>query len=169
MKNIVLTGFMGTGKTLVSRKLAGELGKDYVSTDEMIIKREDKPIKDIFADSGEEYFRDIEQQIVEEISEKIDQIIDTGGGVVLNDINIANLKLKGIVICLWTDPEEIYLRTKEDGTRPLLNVDDPMRKITDLLEKRRPFYEKADHHIDTTEWEIDTIVQKIKKIMEKYG
>ncbi len=165
MRNIVLVGFMGTGKTVVAKELARELGMTYVSTDAFIESREEKSINDIFLDSGEPYFRKAEKEAVIEVSAGESQVIDTGGGVVLDPENLETLKAGGTVICLWADPGAVHLRTQKHGHRPLLNVDDPEKKIGELLEARRPFYEKADLHVDTTILGIKDVVERIKRIV----
>ncbi|MFH1310615.1 MAG: shikimate kinase [Candidatus Omnitrophota bacterium] len=167
MKNIVLVGFMGTGKTIISKALSERLKKKRVSIDEMIELQEGKKISDIFKDQGEAYFRVIEKVLVKEVSRKSDQIVDAGGGVVLDAENMKNLKSNGFVICLWADPKVIYERTKKYKHRPLLKVESPMQKIEELLEFRRSFYEKSDFHIDTTNLDIDTILKKIELIITK--
>lgn len=165
MKNIVLVGFMGTGKTAVAKALASDLGEKYISIDEQIELREKKAIKDIFSEEGEPYFRKVEKEIVKELSHKSDQVLDAGGGVVLDRENIDNMEKNGIVICLWADVETVYERTSKHGHRPLLNVEDPMLRIKELMDNRRPFYEKAGHHIDTTELNVSEVVEKIKEII----
>ncbi len=168
MKNIVLVGFMGTGKTVVARKLADDMGKKYVSTDQLIEMREKKAIRDIFREEGEPYFRKVEKEIVKEVSEKKDQVVDAGGGIVLDTENVENLKRSGIMICLWADPPAIYERTKKQpAKRPLLNVDDPRKRIRELVEHRRSFYEKADHHVDTTDLDVAGVVEQIKRIINE--
>ena len=167
MKNVVIVGFMGTGKTVIARKLAEEMGKTYVSTDDLIEQKEKRTIRAIFREDGEPYFRGIEKEVIKEVATKADQIIDAGGGVVLDDENVDTLKKSGIMVCLWAEPKTIYERTREYGHRPLLNVDDPEGKIKELLDSRRPFYEKADHHIDTTEFNVDEIVARIRKIVDE--
>jgi shikimate kinase len=164
VKNIALVGFMGTGKTAVARRLAGDMGKKYISTDELIEKREKRSINDIFRDEGEPYFRKVEKEVVKEVSEKRDQIIDAGGGVILDSENVENLKRGGIIICLWAEPRAIYERTKRHGHRPLLNVNDPEKRIKEMVEHRRPFYEKADFRVDTTDLDIDSVVKEVKRI-----
>ncbi len=156
---------MGTGKTTIAKELAREMGMKYVSIDDVIVKREGREIKAIFEQDGEEYFRELEKKTVKEISAKSGQVVDTGGGVVLNEINMKNLGSNGVIICLWTAPEVIHERTKGDGLRPLLNVKDPKTRIRELLEKRRSYYERADHHIDTTDFDVDVIISKIKDLM----
>ena len=165
MKNIAIVGFMGTGKTSVAKALAKELGKEYVNIDELVEKMEKRPIKDIFKDSGEAYFRKVEKEAVKKVSQKTDQVIDAGGGVVLDEENMAVLKKTGLVICLWADPEAIWQRTKDHDHRPLLNVTDPKKRIKELLDYRRPFYEKADYHVDSTDGNVAVIVDKIKGII----
>ncbi|MDD5633913.1 MAG: shikimate kinase [Candidatus Omnitrophica bacterium] len=165
MKNVVLVGFMGTGKTAVAKKLALELGREYISIDALIEKDQKMAISEIFEKHGEKYFREIEKRIVENISSQKGKVFDTGGGIVLENENIVSLKKNGIIICLWTEPEVIHCRTKRHKHRPLLNVDDPMKRIKELLETRKPFYEKADFHINTTNMDIDEVVKEIRKIV----
>ena len=148
MKNITLIGFMGTGKTEVAKLVANELGMEYVSTDDLIEKKENCTIKDIFSKKGENHFRAVEKEIVKEVSLKEGIVIDAGGGVCINPENIESLKKNGTIVCLWAQPEIILERTKKHGHRPLLNVEDPLGKIKALLKQRTPFYERADHHID---------------------
>lgn len=167
MKNIVLVGFMGTGKTTVAAALANKLGLHYVSTDDLIEKKEKRTINEIFKTDGEGYFRDVESEIVRGLSGQGDQVIDTGGGVVLREENMTNLKSSGTVICLTADEETVMERTKKYKHRPLLNVEDPKRKIKDLLAKRAPFYAKADHCIDTGKLTIRQVVGKIIGIVTK--
>jgi shikimate kinase len=166
MKNIVLVGFMGTGKTAVAKKLAAELGMKYVSIDAIVETRERRAIKDIFDKDGEAYFRRIEKEVVLEISGRPGQVIDPGGGVVLDEENIKNLKKNGVVVCLWAEPEIIRQRTARSARRPLLNVKDPMGRIKELLEYRRPFYMKADIHIETDGVSVSRVVEKIKKAVD---
>ncbi|MGB2598999.1 MAG: shikimate kinase [Candidatus Omnitrophota bacterium] len=165
MKNIVLVGFMGTGKTTVAKALSEQLKRTYVNTDDLIEAREGRTINDIFKDGGEDYFRKVEKEIVKEVSAKSGQVIDAGGGVVLDRENMEALRGTGIIICLWADPATILERTKKYSHRPLLNVEDPEKKIKDLLEYRRPFYEKADFHVDSAAGGIDAAVERIKEIV----
>ncbi|MCX5680327.1 MAG: shikimate kinase [Candidatus Omnitrophica bacterium] len=165
MKNIVLVGFMGTGKTTIATQVANRLKMKYVSTDSLIEKREKRTINEIFTDSGEEYFRGIESDVVREISRAQNIVIDTGGGAVLREENIASFKSGGIVVCLTADPETILERTKKYKHRPLLNVEDPKRKIRDLLAKRGDFYAKADHSIDTGKLTARQVVEEIIRIV----
>lgn len=166
MKNIILVGFMGTGKTTIATKLAHRLKMRYVSTDDLIEKRELRTINEIFSREGEEYFRDVESACIREISDMENLIIDAGGGAVIRDENIANLKSNGIVICLTADADAIIERTKKYKHRPLLNCADPKLKIRELLKKRAPFYAKADYTIDTGRLTIEGAIEKIIGIVE---
>ena len=147
-KNIVLIGFMGVGKSLVAKHLSAKLNRPIVSTDELIVAKEGKSITKIFLDKGEKYFRGLEAQAVESIADRQDVIVDCGGGIALNPRNIELLKKNGIIFYLSATADEIYKNVKDQKHRPLLNAPDPKSQIEELLEKRQPFYEKADHVID---------------------
>ena len=164
MKNIVLIGFMGTGKTTIAIEISHRLSMKYVSIDSLIEKRENRTINEIFTDSGEEYFRDIESAVIRDVACLDNQVIDTGGGAVLRDENVAYMKSSGILICLTADENTIMERTKKYKHRPLLNVEDPKRKIRDLIAKRAPYYAKADYEIDTSEFTMRQVVEKIVHI-----
>lgn len=166
--NIALIGFMGTGKTSVGRKLADKLDYQFVDVDQKIVEKDEREISFIFADEGEEYFRDLETEVTREVSQQDKQVIATGGGVVLRGENIANLKQGGIVILLTAEPEEIWRRTKDDEHRPLLEVADPLDKIKQLLSQRSAAYDCTPYQLDTTNLTVEEVTQKIKKqIVEK--
>lgn len=167
MKNIALVGFMGTGKTVVAEELAKRLKMNFVDLDDLIERKEGKKINQIFAEKGEPYFRQVEKEIVKEVSCQKAQVIACGGGVVLDEGNVQNLKRNGIMICLSARPEIILERTKGYIHRPLLNVEDPKRKIEELLRFRAPFYAKADYTIDTSVLTIEKVVEKIIDIFNE--
>jgi len=164
-KNIYLVGFMGTGKSVVSRELAKRLKRDYFDLDDLIEKKEKRKIRGIFAQDGEAYFRKIEKEALREVSQSGNLIISCGGGIVLDDENIEIMKKSGIMICLSARPEIILKRTSTAGHRPLLNVENPKDKIVDLLKLRAPFYAKADYTIDCSDLVVaevaDTIINTI--------
>jgi len=165
MKNIVLVGFMGTGKTVIAKALSKKLNLKYVSTDDLIEKKENASIPDIFAKKGEKYFRKVEKDTVKEVSSTEGVVIDAGGGVIIDPENVESLKKKSILICLWADPEVILERTKRYTHRPLLNVDDPVAKINELLAFRKPFYERADYHINTSSMSIEGVIKEIEGVI----
>ena len=165
MRNIVLIGFMGTGKTTIATRLANQLGLQYVSTDGEIEKREKRTINEIFTKEGEDYFRGVESVVVRELSDKEGLVIDAGGGVVIREENLVSLKSNGIVICLTADEDVIMGRTKKYKHRPLLNVEDPKLKIRTLIAKRAPLYARCDHCIDTGKLTVRQVVEKIVEIV----
>jgi len=166
VKNIVLIGFMGTGKTTIATAAANRLNMRYVSTDDLIEQKEKRTINEIFTDSGEDYFRDVESAVIRDVSGMENLVIDTGGGAVIRDENIASMKSGGVVICLTADEETVMERTRKYKHRPLLNVEDPKRKIRDLMAKRAPLYARADHMIDTGKLTARQVVDKIVEIAE---
>ena len=118
MKNIILYGFMGTGKTTVGRMLATKSGSAFIDTDAEIVKRQGMSIPDIFATRGEEYFRQCEAELVQELAGKRGTIISTGGGTMRNPANVAALHGSGIVVYLVADVDTILARTQKQGERP---------------------------------------------------
>lgn len=166
MKNVVLIGFMGTGKTVTGKALAQKLKMNYVSIDDLIEKKDGRKIADMFSESGEPHFRKIEKEVIKEISQTDNSVIDAGGGACIDPENVKNLKKKGIMICLWAEPEVIFERTKNYAHRPLLKVDEPLLKIKDLMDKRKPFYERADHHIRNSDMSLDQVVLEIENILK---
>jgi shikimate kinase len=164
MKNIILTGFMGTGKTAVGRRLAMLLNRELIDVDTEIEKSQQMTINEIFRQFGEPRFREIETEMIQKLSERKDVIISTGGGAVLKQKNMDALRKQGIIICLMASPQTILKRTSHNSNRPLLKVEDPFEKIKELLNFRKPFYEKADIMIDT---EGKTPLQIAEKIIDK--
>jgi shikimate kinase len=164
MKNIILIGFMGTGKTAVGRRLSMLLNMELIDVDTEIEKSQHMTINEIFRQFGEPRFREIETKMIQELSTRKDVIISTGGGAVLRQENMDILKRQGVIICLMALPETILKRTSHSSNRPLLKVEDPLVKIKELLHFRRPFYEKADIMIDT---EGKTPLQIAEEIIKK--
>ena len=166
MKNIVLTGFMGTGKSEVGRELSNLLGWRLVDVDEEIVKAEGLSINEIFNRFGEPRFRDIETGTIRRICTGRNVIISTGGGAVLRQENMDMLREGGVIINLSATADTILRRTSGTGERPLLRVENPLEKIRELLELRRPFYEKADIMIDA---ESGTPREIAREILERMG
>ncbi|MDH3981562.1 MAG: shikimate kinase [Kiritimatiellaceae bacterium] len=149
MKNIVLVGFMGSGKTTVGKLIAEKTGMPLLDMDALIEDRAGKSINEIFADDGEARFREYEREMAQELSAKEGQIMSTGGGIVLNPDNIADFEKTGLVVCLLADAETVLDRVKHDSSRPLL-AGDKETKILEILESRKHLYESISHSIDTS-------------------
>lgn len=156
-----MIGFMGSGKTEVGRHLAERLSYTFVDTDEVIEKKVGKSIADIFDEYGEDYFRNLETEVVKELSGIRRYVISTGGGIVINRENILILKQMGLVVWLKASPETIYERVRYGSHRPLLNVDKPLEEIKRLLELREPLYAEADISIEVDVLQIEKIVNII--------
>ena len=169
--NIVLTGFMGTGKTLVGQALAKRLNRQFIEVDSKIEQLAGKSISDIFKDNGEIYFRELEIGAIKQAAAGKKQVIACGGGVVLNTINIDRLRETGVIINLVASAQIILQRTAGNaGSRPLLDVQQPAERIRELLKFRKPFYDKAaDLIINTSKLNIDTVADKIIDRLKNYA
>jgi shikimate kinase len=164
--NVVLTGFMGTGKSTVGRLLARRLAYEFVDTDEVIEQRHG-PIPAIFAQRGEAGFRALERTVARELAERRGLVISTGGRMMLDAANVAALGRSGRVFCLVATAEEILQRvTADDGTidRPLLAGEDPRRKVVELLAERAPGYARFDQ-IDTSGRSPDAIAAELAELL----
>ncbi len=161
--NIVLTGFMGTGKTCVGKLLASALGMEFVDTDSEIEKRAGLAIPEIFARYGEGYFRRLEAEVVAEVAARSNCVIATGGGVVLNPENVARLAARGVIVLLEARPEVLARRLREAQNRPLLaGYPDLEERIASLLAVRNPFYAAAcDFRVDTSDLEPAAVAARI--------
>ena len=168
MSNIILIGFMGTGKSVVGKLLAKKLNRDFVELDDIIDAKEKMSIKDIFEKKLEPYFRQVEKEVIKEASQLKNKVISAGGGAIVDEENFKNLKNSGVLICLKASPEVILKRTKDIKTRPLLNVPNPKKRIKELLKKRESSYNKADYSIETDSLSIDEIVSKIIAVLPRY-
>ena len=153
-KNIVLIGFMGTGKTSLGKLLAQKLGRGFVDLDQKIEKDFGLTITEIFEKHGEKFFRELEKKAVIEVCERKNLVIATGGGTVKDVENIRLLKNSGVLVCLTTEPEEIFNRTERRGERPVLDNggEERLATIKKLLAEREKFYSQADYTVDTTDW-----------------
>lgn len=159
-ETVYLIGFMGAGKTSVGKVLGEMYGYSVVDADELIIEREEKTINEIFAQHGEEYFRNLESQMLKTFPNK-QCIVTTGGGIVINDENREFLKKSGRAVFLKCDPAVVAKRLEDDSTRPLL-LEKSLEEITDMYNSRLPLYlDCAEITIDTTEQSIQEIAAEI--------
>jgi shikimate kinase len=161
LHNLALIGFMGTGKSSVGRRAASVLGYDFVDTDDLIEERVGKPITQIFQEGGENSFRELEQQLVSEMSSWKRKVIATGGGLVTHSDNLVRLKTHALVVCLWASAEAIWQRVRNQAHRPLLSGPDPTGTITNLLDQRRPFYRQADVLVNTDTRSLHEVTQQV--------
>ncbi len=149
-KNIILTGFMATGKTTIGKALAITLGYAFVDTDHLIEDRSGQSIAQIFREKGETVFRTLETDVARELGQKEGFVIATGGGMVLDPVNAKALEKQGRIFCLTATPEDILERASRDGAvRPLLEGANPMERITQLMKDRQEVYRHFTQ-VDTT-------------------
>lgn len=171
MNNIVLTGFMGTGKTTSGHILAKRFGWKFIDVDRKIEEYCNMPISHIFAQYGEKYFREQEKIVIEKLVDCRNSVIATGGGAILSDDNIQNLKKCGVLVCLSARPETIVRRLEhEKVVRPLLNCPQRLERVTQLLQERYTRYQTADLCVVTDSinpWEVSENIVKFFTITLK--
>ena len=161
--NIILIGLPGSGKTTVGKLLAKKLEYQFIDMDSLIEEFEGLSIKDIFTQKGEEYFRELETRIIKSFSGIEKKVISTGGGTFEKEENQQLLKNLGKVIYLYTDPETIYERIKNDKGRPLLQTENPLETLKKLFSQREKNYKFADYTIDTTNNNPYNVIDEIIK------
>ncbi len=167
-KNIILIGFMGTGKSTVGIKLAEKLKMQFIDMDREIEKLTGMSIPMLFKKHGEIRFRSEEQLMSQKLGRRSNLVIATGGGVVLNSENIEALRQNGMLICLDADPQVILARVnRKKGSRPLLKKNLGTEDIEKMLSDREDYYARADYRIDTSGKEMDKIVQEIIQLLKK--
>ena len=170
MRNIFLIGYMGTGKSTVAAFISKEYGLDVMEMDEMLVQKEGMSISDIFRNHGEEYFREVETNLLKKICMLTNQVVSCGGGVVLRSQNIEEMKKCGTIVLLSASPETILERVKGDSSRPLLQGNKNLAFITDMLEQRRPKYEgAADIVVQTDGKRVSDICKEIFDTIERRG
>lgn len=166
-KNIYLIGFMGTGKTTISKKLNEITHSDEIDIDQEIVKKEGKTIPEIFKEFGENYFRVLETTCLNEVSKQSGKIVSCGGGIVLSNENVKRMKESGKIILLEAKPETIYERIKNDKNRPLLAGKMSMDYIAQMKRERKDIYDKSkDFKVDTDGKTVEQIAVEIKKLVE---
>jgi shikimate kinase len=166
---IVLIGFMGAGKSSVGRTLARRTGLARFDTDEMIAARFGLTISEIFAQHGEEKFRDAETDALRELAGKGQAIVVTGGGIVLREENVALLHELGPIVYLSADEETLFARISRRATRPLLRTENPRATLRELLGRRMPLYRAAaDVEVDTSRLTHDEVASRVLKTIEAH-
>lgn len=171
--NIVLIGFRGAGKSCVGKAIAHHMKRRFIDADDYLEQRAGKTIREIFSEDGEKKFRQIESEIIKELSLLDDVVIATGGGAVLKEENVKNMKKNGFIVLLETDIETIQKRLAEDtegqAQRPNLTNMKQCEEIKYLLEYRMPFYKKAaDYCVNTTKLSVNQLAEKVFSAFDAY-
>ncbi len=167
--NIVLIGMRGTGKTTIGNMLSQSLKRDFIETDELIAKKSGRTIADLVNTFGWNYFRDLESRVVQEVSLRSDAVISTGGGVIMRDENVNELKGNGFLVLLTANIDTMVRRLAHDADRPSLTAKQTMREeISEVLRLRKSQYKKACQvQIATDDQSLDAVVQKILEIVKE--
>ena len=166
--NIYLIGMMGSGKTMTGKILAGLLDGSFVDLDAEIQAKEGCPIPEIFARSGEPYFRDVESSVLGHFAKQNGQVIATGGGIVLREENVRLMKETGNVVWLKASAESLWQRVQYSKDRPLLNKPDPFGTLRQILNDRVSLYENACHWFVATDGKIgEDVANEIKETLRQ--
>jgi shikimate kinase len=168
-RNVVLCGFMATGKSSVGKALAALLGYQFLDMDSIIESETGMSIPQIFSTRGEPAFRELECQVVEQAAGRSGCVIATGGGTIVNRKNFDNLKRNGIVIALTAEPEVILSRTGSGESRPMLGKGDHLQRIRDLMQQRSKAYALADITVDTSSNSIEELAVIIVNRLQEVG
>lgn len=161
VRNLVLTGFMGTGKTTIGRLVAERLGLPFLDMDAEIERRAGQPVKAIFASQGEAAFRQMEHDLCQELAARRGLVIATGGGALLDPASRASLNDSGLVICLTAEPEALVARLAGVDDRPLLHGDDPAGRIRALIASRQAVYAALPFQLDTTHLTPEGVMEAV--------
>jgi len=168
MGNLIITGFSGTGKSLVAKEVARRLNWDFLDTDDEIVKQTRKPIAEIFRRDGESKFRELERETIRKACQQRQTVIAIGGGAIVDPQNYELLAKDGLIVCLEAKPETIYERlfqeavySPETEVRPLLATDNPLERIGQLKASRQPSYDKADWAIHTDRLSVSEVAEEV--------
>ena len=164
--NVVLTGFMGTGKTTIGRLVAEKLNYKFIDTDQLIEEQIGCTIAEFFRVNGEAAFRKLEAELAQDLSHRVGLVISTGGRMMLDPVNTAALEKSGRVFCLVATPEEILERVATDGNvRPLLQVSNPLEHIIELMQQREKGYKRFSQ-LDTTGKHPEEIAVELAELVQ---
>ncbi|MCJ7670374.1 MAG: shikimate kinase, partial [Dehalococcoidia bacterium] len=177
--NLVITGFSGTGKSLVAEEVARRLNWDFLDTDGEIVKQTGKPIAEIFRQDGEGKFRELERETIGKACQQRQAVISIGGGAIVDPQNYELLTKTGLIVCLEAKPETIYERlfheaacSPETEVRPLLATDNPLERIRQLKASRQPYYAKVDWTIHTDGLSISEVAEEViraSRLLRRYA
>jgi 3-dehydroquinate synthase len=166
--NLVITGFSGTGKSLVAKQVARRLNWDFLDTDDEIVEQVGKPMAEVFREDGEGRFRELERETIRKACRRRQTVIAIGGGAIVDPENYELLAKSGLIVCLEAKPETIYERlfreaacSPETEVRPLLATDNPLERIRQLKASRQPYYAKADWTIHTDGLSISEVAEEV--------
>jgi shikimate kinase len=170
LTQLSLVGLPGSGKSTVGRSLARRLDLPFTDSDHVIEQRTGCSIRDFFSREGEAAFRDVEQEVIRELTQAGAGVLATGGGAVLRPANRQRLREAGSVIYLRSTPDEVFRRVQHDARRPLLQVDNPLQRLRDLYAERDPLYREAAHFvIETGRPSVARLVSMILMQLELAG
>ena len=165
--NVILTGFMGTGKSSVGKLLAAQLNFTFRDLDALIVAQEGRSINSIFSSNGESYFRSVESSVLKQVLQKSSQVVSTGGGAVIMKENRDLMRQFGVIINLVASPATILQRLQDDDERPLLRDSKSLSQIQKLLMERESFYSEADIRIDTEGKNVEDVARDILIFLER--
>ncbi len=165
--NIILTGFMGTGKTSVGRKVAERLGRPFVDMDSVIESRQGVTISELFASQGEPHFRRIESELCRDLASRGSQVVATGGGALVSEDNLRIMSQSGIVICLTGRPDELRRRLAGSANRPMLDGPNGAQRLEELMESRASAYARIPHQVDTSGLSPDQVADRVVHVWDQ--
>lgn len=167
---ISFVGLPGSGKTTVGRQLARRLQLPFIDSDHALEGRLGCSIREYFEGQGESSFRDVEEEVIDALTQHAQGVLSTGGGAVLRAANRLHLRERGWVIYLKSSPEELYRRLRYDTQRPLLQVADPLGRLRDLFAERDPLYQETAHFVlETGRPSVATLVNMVAMQLELAG
>ena len=163
--NIYLVGMMGTGKSTIGNILAAKMRMNFIDSDQSIEESFGQSVSEIFSKKGEGFFRKLEHDFIAKGHHTQNYIVSCGGGLCIPTGMMELLKSRGKVICLWATPETIISRTKNDHSRPLLQVAHPFKQLKKIIKERESRYREADHFINTEGLAVEQVVDSIMTVI----